>query len=362
MTKLFIRWFKRNFSDPQAVILLMILLAGFTLIYTLSDILAPVFVAIVLAYLLDWIVQALERKNIQRKFGVTIVFTAFCSVTLVLTLGLVPLLWKQLETLVVDTPQMLKKVKTTLDTLPDQYPAFVSQEQLVELYQVLGEKMGGLGELVLSVSFSSLLNVAALLVYLILVPLMLFFFMKDKHKIVDWSVRWLPKERYLANRVWAEVNAQIGNYIRGKVLEIFIVGAVSFVTFSFFGLRYSLLLAVLVGFSVLIPYIGAAVVTLPVALVAYFQWGFESQFFWLLFSYGVIQALDGNALVPFLFSEAVNLHPVAIIIAVLFFGGIWGFWGVFFAIPLATLVKAVISAWDEVKTTDDEESPVEVEV
>ena len=62
-------------------------------------------------------------------------------------------------------------------------------------------------------------------------------------------------------------------------------------------------------------------------------------------TYGIIQALDGNVLVPLLFSEAVNLHPVAIICAVLLFGGLWGFWGVFFAIPLATLFKAVINAW-----------------
>ena len=111
------------------------------------------------------------------------------------------------------------------------------------------------------------------------------------------------------------------------------------------GLRYSVLLAVAVGFSVLIPYIGAAVVTVPVAMVALFQWGLTPEFAWLMVAYLVIQALDGNLLVPVLFSEAVNLHPVAIIIAVLVFGGLWGFWGVFFAIPLATLVKAVINAW-----------------
>ena len=66
---------------------------------------------------------------------------------------------------------------------------------------------------------------------------------------------------------------------------------------------------------------------------------------WVMIAYGIIQALDGNVLVPILFSEAVNLHPVAIIVAVLVFGGFWGLWGVFFAIPLATLVKAILSAW-----------------
>ena len=118
------------------------------------------------------------------------------------------------------------------------------------------------------------------------------------------------------------------------------------------GLNYALLLSVLVGFSVLIPYIGAAVVTIPIAIIGYFQWGFDTPLWTLLIAHGIIQALDGNLLVPILFSEAVNLHPVAIISAVLLFGGIWGFWGVFFAIPLATLVSAVMSAWQENSTED----------
>src|SRR5690606_39026749 len=85
--------------------------------------------------------------------------------------------------------------------------------------------------------------------------------------------------------------------------------------------------------------------TVPVALVAYFQFGWGSEFMWVMVVYGIIQGLDGNVLVPLLFSEAVNLHPVAIITAVLVFGGFWGVWGVFFAIPLATLIKAVFSSW-----------------
>ena len=101
----------------------------------------------------------------------------------------------------------------------------------------------------------------------------------------------------------------------------------------------------IVGLSVIVPYIGATVVTIPVAAVAFFQWGLGPEFTWLIISYLVIQALDGNVLVPWLFGNVVDIHPIAIIISILVFGGIWGFWGVFFAIPLATLVKAILHAW-----------------
>ena len=115
-----------------------------------------------------------------------------------------------------------------------------------------------------------------------------------------------------------------------------------------------MLLALLVGLSVIIPYIGATLVTLPVAAVGLFQFGFDNHFLLLMAVYGVIQAIDGNILVPLLFGEAVNLHPTAIIVAVLFFGGIWGVWGVFFAIPLATLIRAIVTAWPQQPVSADQ--------
>jgi putative permease len=162
----------------------------------------------------------------------------------------------------------------------------------------------------------------------------------------------LPEKRSVMTAIWSEMNIQFANYIRGKAIEILIVGSLSYIIFLILGLNYAALLALLVGLSVLIPYIGATVVTFPVLLVGYMQWGFSSEFLWLFVSYGVIQFLDGNVLVPLLFSEVVNLHPVAIIVAVLLFGGLWGFWGVFFAIPLATLVKAIFNAWPDTSISD----------
>jgi putative permease len=161
-----------------------------------------------------------------------------------------------------------------------------------------------------------------------------------------WVRAHTPKDRGLVTQVWRDVDAQIGNYVRGKALEIVIVWSVTYVVFLLLGLPFALLLSMLVGLSVIIPYIGAAVVTIPVAVVAMVQFGgLGPEFWWVMIAYAIIQALDGNVLVPVLFSEVVSLHPVAIITAILVFGGIWGFWGVFFAIPLATVVSAVLRAW-----------------
>jgi len=345
-------WIQRKFSQPQALVLLTLLLAGALLIYTFGRLLAPILVAIVFAYLLDWGVRVLCRRGIPRLFAVIGVFILFVGLSALLIFGLLPLVWSQLENLAAEVPHMVTQGQELLTRLPEQYPAFITLDNIHDINAEIGAELGNLGKYILSVSLSSLFNVAAIAIYMILVPLMVFFFLKDKEELVTWVVQHLPRQRALANRVWQEVDVQIGNYIRGKLLEILIVGIATYLVFVVTGMNFALLLGVLVGLSVLIPYIGAAVVTIPVFVIAYLQWGWSADLGYLVVAYLVVQALDGNLLVPLLFSEAVSLHPVAIIGAVLIFGGLWGFWGVFFAIPLATLVKALINAWEEGGTVD----------
>ncbi len=342
------RWFKKYFSDPEGVILAVLLVLGFTIVIFMGDMLAPVLASLVIAYLLEGVVRVLEGKGMGRLWAVSFVFTGFLFTLLFMFLGLVPLLSKQLAQLVHELPNMVAEGQRSLLLLPDQYPQIFSEDQVKELMAAIRASLTDFGQTLLSFSLASISTLFTLVIYLVLVPVLVFFFMKDKRQLVDWTMRYIPRERTAAARVWSEMDRQIGNYVRGKFVEIVIVGIVSYVVFAFMGLNYASLLGALVGLSVVVPYIGAVVVTVPVLLIGFFQWGWGPDFAWLAFAYLVIQALDGNVLVPWLFSEAVNLHPIAIIVAILIFGGVWGFWGVFFAIPLATLVKAVLDAWPRV--------------
>lgn len=356
-------WYKRRFSDPQVVILLLLLVIGFVVVLAFGRILAPLLTAIVFAYLLESTVQRLELWGVRRIVGVLLVFLGFVVVQTFLIFGVVPVLVRQMTQFVQQTPQYVGRFQDLMKGLPERYPNLVTEVQIEQFLAEIGNDISGLGQLALSQTSSAVSLVLALIVFLVLVPILVFFLLKDKDKIIDWAKGYLPKERLLVNRVWGEVDDQIGNYVRGKTLEILIVGFVSFVTFQLLGLQYAILLATLVGFSVLIPYIGAAIVTLPIAIIAYSQFGWTSEFAAVMVAYGIIQLLDGNVLVPFMFSEVVDLHPVAIIVAVLLFGGVWGFWGIFFAIPLATLFQAVIRALpiragEPVEDTETEGSPV----
>ena len=342
-------WFRRTFSNPQVVILAIFIVAGLALVIGFGRMLAPVIAALVIAYLLEAIVIRLQNWKVPRLLAVLCVFLMFLAVLLFLLFGMGPILSRQLTQLVQQIPSYINQGQEYLKQLPENYPQYFTTGQIEEIINNLGGELAQMGQEILTWSLASVLGVVSLLIFLILVPILVFFFLKDKAQLVDWVTSYLPRDRDLVTSVWREVDGQIGNYIRGKALEILIVGSVTYVTFSLMGLQYSALLGTVVGLSVLIPYIGAAVVTLPVAIVALFQFGWGWDFASIVIAYAIIQALDGNVLVPLLFSEVVDLHPVAIIVAVLVFGGLWGFWGVFFAIPLATVVNAILRAWPRPK-------------
>ncbi|MEZ5501532.1 MAG: AI-2E family transporter [Halioglobus sp.] len=329
MLEIFKKWYRRYLNQEEAVLLLVLLTAAVVLLMTIGDILAPVLAALVLAYLAQGLAAQLQNLGLPQWLGVAVSYLVFAGIFFGVSFGLLPLVWRQLLSLAGEMPRMLDKWQHFLGVLPDRYPQVFTREQLKGLIAIAQSEFAGLGQAVVTSTLASIPGLLTVMVYMILIPLLVFFFLKDRQQILDWLGGFLPANRPLLRRIWTEMNEQFANYARGKVLEVLIVGTVSYIAFSWLGMAYAALLGLLVGLSVIVPYIGATLVTLPVVMVGFFQWGLSSEFYTMFAVYLIIQALDGNVLVPLLFSEAVNLHPVAIILAVLFFGGIWGVWGVF---------------------------------
>ena len=345
MKKLLNDFFDRYFHDEESIILLILLTTGLIILFLLGEVLAPLIGAIIIAYLMQGLVNLLLRYGISARLAFSVVYTLFMGIFLLMLLILLPRAWNQLRRLINELPNLINQWREALLTLPENYPSLFSEQQVRNFIDGLGGELRGLGQAVLEYSLESLPNVFYWIIFLILVPILVFFMLKDKDKLMLWAGNFLPRNRPLMSRIWQEMDEQLSNYVRGKVVEIILVGSAAYLVFAILGLNYALLLSVLVGLSVIVPYIGATVVTLPIAAVAFVQWGIGSEFYTVVGAYIVLQIVDGNVLVPVIFSEAVNLHPVAIIAAVLVFGSIWGMAGVFFAIPLATLIKAIINAW-----------------
>lgn len=352
MFKQFYQWYQKRFTDPNLGVLFLSLIIGIVFFYVLGAVLIPLFVAIVLSYLLDRPVTLLTRYKVSRWIATLIVMGIFIILCVFSLVGILPALFKQASSFIHDLPTMLNKFQAYLINLPVTHPEMVDADMISNMLERVGKYLLNSGGLLLSYSYTSLINIAALIIYVILVPLIIIFLLKDKVYLMQGISKCLPENKKLLIQVWNEMDRQILNYIRGKIIEIIIVSISTYFVFLISGMHYSVLLAVLVGISVLIPYVGAVVVSVPVILIGLSQWGLNASFFYMIISYLIVQVIDGNLIVPLIFSEAVSLPPVIIIVSVLIFGGLWGFWGVFFAIPLASLVKAILNAWPKSNLTN----------
>lgn len=333
-------------TEDQISLSILLVFIGIIVIF-FGSILTPLFISALVAYLLNSVVTATERRGFSRPIGLTISITLFFGLYLSLFL-IFPLLSRQIIGLVNELPRIVENLEDILVNFFNDYPEFFTSEQIENLSVTVTSSLPNILEqtlLQLNAGFSAAMSA---LVYLVLIPFLVFFFLKDKKQMLEYVAYFLPSDKSSASKIWIELDSQLFKYLRGKALELIIVGIVTTTAFSILGANYSLLLGILVGLSVLIPLFGAIFVTIPVAIVGYFQWGLDMNYLIFLATYLIIQALDGNVLFPLLIGREVNLHPVLIVLAILIFGGIWGFWGVLLAVPLATAIRAVIKSWPAV--------------
>ena len=350
MLKFFKDWYDTHLTDPNQVALALLILFITFITYILLATVVPILVAIILAYMLEGIVKSVSEKyKIQRTGAVLSVYISFLILSFMIVIILVPLMLNQISLFIKSLPSMLERGKDLLLSSSDSQFSLFSQEQITEILSAINSEITMLGSSIISFSLSSAGSLIETIVYIIIVPIIIFFLLYDKESINNWFKKFFPEKLDLSRKAYAELDLKLGNYIRCKLIEIIIVWFVSTLAFAILGLNYSLLLGFLCGISVIIPYVGAIAVTIPITIVAYFQWGTSSEFWYIIIAHTLIQIIDGNVVVPILFSDAVNLHPLAILVSILFFGTIWGIWGVFFAIPLAVLFNTLLTIWPRVE-------------
>ena len=338
-------WFDRTFADPEVVSLFLTLVVTILLFEFFGKILMPILVSVIIAYLLNSPVKLLVRRGCPHILAVWVVYIVFLGLFIYGILYIIPLIGRQFVNLIDQMPGILMMGQVWLTKFMAKHPWLFSDVNMEHALVYFKEQTPKLGQKILQFSWAVLPNMAELILYLILVPLLVFFFLKDSQKIIQWLKRFLPRRRVLVKRVSLEVYNKIGAYVKGRVIEVFIVAILASLLFELLGLQYAILLGVLVGLSVIVPYIGAIIVAIPIVGVGLTQWGFSAHFWYLMLVFVILISIDGNILFPLLFAQTMDLHPVVIILSVLVFGGIWGFWGIFFAIPLATLVHAVLRVW-----------------
>ena len=339
--------FRKIFSSEETLVFALLLTGAFLTLFFFGNILTPFLVSIIFAYLLVGMQKRLEEYGLNSTLALILTYSFFLLLGVALMVWLVPLVYQQLQSLILEIPKWVNSFMIFVQNIPEKYPDLISSDQITTFLQSLSGQITAISEDFLKASIAGIQNTVTIAINLVLLPILVFFFLFDRESIISGFLSILPNKRAMLQNVWVEMDDQLSNYARGKAIEIVIVGLVAAIIFMYFDLQYVALLSVLVGFSVLIPFLGAFIVTLPVAVLGLLQFGLTFDFWLLMGLYVILQMLDGYLLVPILFSDAVKLHPVIIMLAVFIFGGMFGFWGIFFAIPIATLIKAIWNSWPE---------------
>ena len=374
MIRLFKNWYTRHFSEPGTIEFALVLAVIFIMIYYFMWLVGPIVVALCIAYCLDGSVNHFIKKyKMSRTLASSIVMGLFVSACALFTVLLVPIIVDQAlrfySTVISLSQEAVSNIYHTnedvaitandidiiiasqiykiTDTMPDSIAGIFSEQTILNTIRNTRVQFLDMWARIMKANLMpSVVNVVSWAVYLIIVPIFTFLVLCNKRDLQKRAQTYLlPNNQDLMKKFWPSMNEQISSYIKGKILHIIIISIVNTIALLSFNLNYSVLLGVGVGLSVVIPYVGAVLIGVPVLFVAVFQFGFSSMLIYLLLVYVLIQLLDSNVLTPMLFSKAMNLDAFSILTAILIFGQLWGFWGVFLAIPLATLLKTLIVNW-----------------
>jgi putative permease len=336
------RSFWERLIDRQVLLVGAVVLLLVGIMFFLGGALFPFFAAVVIAYLLDGMVRFMEQRRIPRTIAVLVVFGFFMAGLFALFLWLIPFIVKQLTAFAAEVPRIMQQMQKALAAFQEKYLSLTQIQYLDSLLpRITRQVETSIGQFATQ-AFHYLPGLIGLIVYLILVPFLVLFFLLDKQSILAWLVNFMPQGRELLFQVLRDVDRQIGHYLRAKFWELLVITGATSVVFLWLEVRFAVLLGILAGLSVLVPYLGQAVVTVLVVILVFVQWGFTWGAAKPIVAYIILELIDGNIFAPLILGISVKVHPTAVIFSVLACGSIWGYWGVFFGVPIAIVVKSLL--------------------
>ena len=344
-------WLYRYLGNTESMVLLLTLVLLGLGLYFLGGILAPVLAALVIAFVFEGTVDMLERMKFKPITALIVTYVIFLLLLLLFLLMGIPLL-DQFRSLLSDLPGVLNQFSVLVSRISADIALESPGMGGVEFQVQIAERVRDFSQMIATWVLGSIPQAIIWLAYLLLIPFFVLFFLRDRGVLPRWVQTWLPEVFTGLMHIWHPLRPMLEGYVRGKSIEIVGVAVVSGVAFEALGMNYSGVVGMLCGLSVLLPYVGLIVATVLVALLGFSQFGAGLQLVLLLGLHGFIQIVDGYVLAPWLFATTVRLHPAVVLGAVILFGGLWGLWGAFFAIPVTLLLRELFLHWPTTDAAD----------
>ncbi len=343
------------------------------LIWLLGPVLMPFAIAAMLGYLGDPLADRLERWGLSRNWAATLVFlvllVAFSGVLLVL----IPLVSRQVESVIRNLPHYAEWVQNTAWPWLQQRlhldPQALDGDRLLAMAKAHLGSVGDVATVVLGKVTSSGMGIVLWLTNLVLVPVVAFYLLRDWDRLVAAIDRMLPRSiQPIIAHLAHESDVILGAFVRGQLLVMLALGAFYGAGLALMGLSVGPLIGMVAGLLSFVPYLGFVIGFVAAIIAALVQFGDWSHVLLVCGVFAIGQLLEGYVLVPKLVGDKIGLHPVAVIFAVMAGGYLFGFLGVLLALPAASVIMVLLRylleryRLSELYTEEGREDPVVTEV
>lgn len=316
---------------------LAVALAVGGLLYLLSPILAPFLFAAILAYILNPLVERFTGRYVPRTLAVLLAMFGVLVAIVALALIVLPLFVKELKQLAERVPEFIVWLNQRLAPFLERHLGVAFQFDVETVRRLAGDLVADnqdwVARLLGSLKIGGL-AVLAFLVNLLLVPVVLFYLLRDWHSLLARIDGLVPRPAHdKARTILREVDAVLAEFLRGQLLVMLVMSLFYVLTLWLAQLEFALPIGLITGVLSIIPYAGALIGFALASMAALMQFDSLWGVAWVWLAFGVGQALEGFVVTPWLVGERIGLHPVTVIFALLAFGHVFGFFGVLLALP-----------------------------
>jgi len=317
-----------------------------SIIYMVSDTLVPFVISFIFAYLLQPIIDNIsQRFNFPRNLISSAIFAVFVSSFIIILLLLLPIIYDQISIFITKIPNYKNNFSIGLSYLVSRIDT-IDPDIANKLSESLQNFVNSAFSVVVAAAnniWSYTLATINFFAIIILVPVILYYFLRDWPKMIKSVESILPrKEKNKIGKIFSDINSLLSAYIRGQLNICLLLSAYYFIGLSLVGIDLALLLAIISGFLVIIPFIGAFISLFLMLVSCYFSYGASVEIVYILVLFVIAHIIEGYILTPQIIGDKIGLHPVWIIFSVFAAGSVFGFVGIVFAIPIAGVIKILL--------------------
>ena len=310
-------------------------------LWFLGDVLLPFVLGIAIAYLLDPVVDRMERVGLSRILAVAVITAGTVVVFAISALLVIPTLFFEIVALIKTLPQFLLDLQAAVE---ERFPQFNDRTQPVrQALQTIGEFFRNRSGEVISALLGSARSLLDMTVLVLITPVVTVYLLFDWDRMIASIDTLLPRDHAATVRQLArDIDATLSSFVRGMLSVCFLLGIYYAIALTAVGLNFGLAVGFIAGLITFIPYLGAlfgGVLAIGLALFQFWgDWG-TIALVALIFVFG--QFVEGNILTPKLVGKSVNLHPAWLLLALSVFGALFGFVGILLAVPLAATLGVI---------------------